>query len=213
MAKINGEMLKIERATLSLGGRTLFRELNMEVRKGEVVCITGDSGCGKTSLLRAILGFQTLDCGIIYVNDIQLNSRSIAKIRQMTAYIPQELSLPHESVREMVRMPFELKGNKNLCFSKSLLWEQWETLGLEQQLYTSNMAHLSGGQRQRILLSVCALLGKPLVIADEPTSALDADCVRRVVSFFKNLAEKGTAILTVSHDRDFIAGCDRVVEL
>ena len=131
----------------------------------------------------------------------------------MTAYIPQELSLPHESVREMVRMPFELKGNKNLCFSKSLLWEQWETLGLEQQLYTSNMAHLSGGQRQRILLSVCALLGKPLVIADEPTSALDADCVRRVVSFFKNLAEKGTAILTVSHDRDFIAGCDRVVEL
>ena len=63
-------MLKIERATLSLGGRTLFRELNMEVRKGEVVCITGDSGCGKTSLLRAILGFQTLDCGIIYVNVI-----------------------------------------------------------------------------------------------------------------------------------------------
>lgn len=206
-------MLKVEHATLSLGGRTLFHELNLEVRKGEMVCITGDSGCGKTSLIRAILGFQSLDAGTVHVDGLQLEPRTVAKIRQMTAYVPQELSLPHESVREMVRMPFELKGNKNISFSKNLLWEQWNILGLEPQLYRSNVAHLSGGQRQRILLSVCALLDKPLIIADEPTSALDADCVRRVISFFNRLSEKGAAVLTVSHDRDFMAGCSRVVVL
>lgn len=206
-------MLEIEHATLSLGGHILFRELDMKVRKGEMVCVTGESGCGKTSLLRAVLGFQELNAGTVRVDGLQLGPKTVARIRQMTAYVPQELSLPHENVREVVRMPFELKGNRNVRFSKKKLWEQWSCLGLEPQLYDSNVSYLSGGQRQRILLSVCALLEKPLVIADEPTSALDAESVRRVIDFFRKLADSGAAVLTVSHDRTFMSGCDRLVAL
>ena len=93
------------------------------------------------------------------------------------------------------------------------MWHYWDMLGLSHDLYESKTSYLSGGQRQRILLSVCALLGRKLIMADEPTSALDADSMKRVVAFFRELASEGAAILSVSHDRDFMASCDRIVRL
>ena len=74
-------------------------------------------------------------------------------------------------------------------------------------------AEVSGGQRQRIMLAVAAMLNKPLIIIDEPTSALDADSTGRVLSFFRRQAERGTAVLAVSHDKDFASGCHYLIEL
>ena len=72
---------------------------------------------------------------------------------------------------------------------------------------------LSGGQRQRIMLAVAAMLNKPLIIIDEPTSALDAGSTGKVLSFFRRQAERGTAVLAVSHDKDFASGCHYLIEL
>lgn len=206
-------MLRIEHATLNLGGKTLLRDFNLHVGAGEMVCLTGESGCGKTSLLKSVLGFITLDEGSVTVNGWRMGLKTVAQIRQFTAYVPQELSLPHETVKEMVRMPFDLKANKHIAFSRKQMWHYWDMLGLSHDLYESKTSYLSGGQRQRILLSVCALLGRKLIMADEPTSALDADSMKRVVAFFRELASEGAAILSVSHDRDFMASCDRIVRL
>lgn len=71
----------------------------------------------------------------------------------------------------------------------------------------------SGGQRQRIMLAVTALLDKPLLVVDEPTSALDPESCLRVINFFKSLCSKGMTILSVSHDKQFAAGCDKVFTL
>lgn len=206
-------MLRIEHATLNLGGKTLFRDFDLHVGAGEMVCLTGESGCGKTSLLKSVLGFITLNEGSVTVNGWRMGLKTVAQIRQFTAYVPQELSLPHETVKEMVRMPFDLKANKHIAFSRKQMWHYWDMLGLSHDLYESKTSYLSGGQRQRILLSVCALLGRKLIMADEPTSALDADSMKRVVAFFRELASEGTAILLVSHDRDFMASCDRIIRL
>lgn len=206
-------MLRIEHATLNLGGKTLFRDFDLHVDAGELVCLTGESGCGKTSLLKAVMGFVALNEGSVTVNGWRLGLKTVAQIRQFTAYVPQELSLPHETVEEMVRMPFDLKANKHIAFSKKRLWHYWDMLGLSHDLYESKTSYLSGGQRQRILLSVGALLGRKLIMADEPTSALDTDSMKRVIAFFRELVAEGAAVLTVSHDRDFMAGCDRVVRL
>ena len=73
--------------------------------------------------------------------------------------------------------------------------------------------HEKGGQRQRIMLAVAAMLNKPLIIIDEPTSALDAGSTGKVLSFFRRQAEKGTAVLAVSHDNDFALGCHYLIEL
>ena len=91
------EMLKIERAALRLGGRLLFRDLDMDVAAGQWVCVTGESGCGKTSLLRAVLGFLPLDSGWVSVCGEDLSLHTVERIRRRTAYVPQELFLPADT--------------------------------------------------------------------------------------------------------------------
>ena len=93
------------------------------------------------------------------------------------------------------------------------LYACFDELGLEHELYAKRVNEVSGGQRQRITLAVAAMLNKPLIIIDEPTSALDAGATDKVLSFFRRQAERGAAVLAVSHDKDFAAGCHYVIEL
>lgn len=206
-------MIDIENITIRFGHLTLFRGLDLQVRRGESVCICGGSGSGKTSLLKAILGFVPLSEGLIRVDGTVLTPKTADPIRRKIAWIPQELSLPSEWVSEMVRVPFELKANREAGFSRERLMEHFLPLGLEEELYDKRVREVSGGQRQRIMLAVTALLGKPLLIVDEPTSALDPESCLRVIRFFRSLCDKGMTILSVSHDKQFAAGCDKVFTL
>lgn len=204
-------MLQVERATLRLGGIELLAGFDMQVAAGEMVCLTGESGCGKTSLLRAVLGFVPLDGGQIQVDGLKLSAATADDIRRRVAYVPQELSLPCERVSEMVRLPFELKANRGAAFSHERLLDTWRLLGLEPDLLHRKTNKISGGQRQRILLSTSVLLGKKLLLADEPTSALDAESVQRVSELLHRTCSAGTAVVVVSHDTRLISACHRVV--
>ena len=203
----------IENISISFGNLTLFRGLDLQVHYGESVCICGGSGSGKSSLLKAVLGFVPLSEGTIKVDGTLLAPRTADHIRKKIAWIPQELALPSEWVSEMVRMPFELKANREAGFSKERLMDYFVSLGLEEKLYDKRVNEVSGGQRQRIMLAVTALLDKPLLVVDEPTSALDPESCLRVINFFKSLCSKGMTILSVSHDKQFAAGCDKVFTL
>ena len=141
------EMLKIESAALRLGGRLLFRDFSLEVRAGEWVCVTGESGCGKTSLLRAALGFLPLEAGRVSVGGEELTEHTVERMRKRTAYVPQELFLPAESVDEMLHLPFHLKANRGGDFSEEKLFRFWTLLGLERDLLHRKVVQLSGGQR------------------------------------------------------------------
>lgn len=206
-------MINIENISISFGSLTLFKGLNLHVHRGESICICGGSGSGKTSLLKAVLGFIPLSEGAISVDGTLLTHKTADCLRRKIAWIPQELSLPLEWVSEMVRMPFDLKANRETGFRKELLMDYFILLGLEKDLYDKRANEISGGQRQRIMLAVTALLNKPLLIVDEPTSALDPDSCTRVISFFRSLCDKGMTILSVSHDKQFAAGCDHVFKL
>lgn len=206
-------MLEIRNISLKLGGKQLFDNLSLSVDKGQVVCVSGDSGAGKTTLLRIILGFLPVDDGVVSIDGELITALSAETFRHSMMYVPQELSLPAESVSEMVRMPFELKANKNVRFSKSKLMEEWKKLNLDAALFDHQVAKISGGQRQRIMLSVCGLLNKPILLVDEPTSALDATCVRLVASYFHDLASRGTMVVAVSHDSVFSSYCDKVINI
>ncbi len=206
-------MLQIEDASITFGETTLFSGLNINLRDGELACIQGTSGKGKTSLLNAVMGFVPLSKGRIIVDGIELNRETIDIIRKHIAWIPQELALPSERVKEMVRLPFELKVNKGTSFSKRKLFDYFETLGLTNDLYQKRVNEISGGQRQRIMIAVAGMLNKKLIIVDEPTSALDEASSARVLSFFLDRAKEGVATLSVSHDRKFAAGCHRLIEL
>lgn len=206
-------MLRIKGATLRLSGRVLFHDLSLTVKPGEWLCVTGESGCGKTSLLRAVLGFLPLDTGSIFISGKQLSLHTVDFIRKQTAYVPQELFLPAESVEEMLLLPFNLKANKGRHLSKDRLFRLWAILGLQPDLLHRKVTQLSGGQRQRIILSMEALLEKPLMLVDEPTSALDDESVTKVAALFRSLSQDGTALLSVSHNRYFLSACDNVLRL
>lgn len=204
-------MLYIENASIAYNNEVLFSGFSLHLNRGEIASISGPSGCGKTSLLNAILGFTPLKEGRIVLNGTVLDKSSIDIVRKQIAWIPQELALPLEWVKDMVQLPFGLKANRNFPFSEVRLFEHFEDLGLEQELYYKRVNEISGGQRQRMMIAVASMIGKPLIIVDEPTSALDSGSSGKVLTFFRLLTEKGSAILTVSHDEGFAAGCDQQI--
>ena len=206
-------MLHINNACIAFGTEVLFSGFEMKLEKGETACIVGQSGCGKTSLLNAVMGFVPLYEGTIKVGGTLLDKSTIDLVRRQIAWIPQELALPFEWVKEMVSLPFELKVNRSVPFSEERLFMCFEELGLEHELYFKRVNEVSGGQRQRIMLAVAALLNKPLIVIDEPTSALDTGSTDKVLAFFRRQAEKGAAVLAVSHDKDFASGCHYLIEL
>lgn len=204
-------MLQIENASIAYGDRVLFSGFNLELHGGEMASISGPSGCGKTSLLNAVLGFIPLREGSIMVNGILLGKSTIDHIRKHTAWIPQELALPSEWVKEMVKIPFELKANRVAPFSEERLLTCFEELGLERGLYEKRVNEISGGQRQRMMIAVAAMMNKPLMVVDEPTSALDAEATSKVLAFLHRQTEKGSAVLAVSHDEAFTSGCQKQI--
>lgn len=206
-------MLHINNACIAFGTEVLFSGFEMKLEKGETACIVGQSGCGKTSLLNAVMGFVPLYEGTIKVGGTLLDKSTIDLVCRQIAWIPQELALPFEWVKEMVSLPFELKVNRSVPFSEERLFMCFDELGLEHELYFKRVNEVSGGQRQRIMLAVAALLNKPLIVIDEPTSALDTGSTDKVLAFFRRQAEKGAAVLAVSHDKDFASGCHYLIEL
>jgi putative ABC transport system ATP-binding protein len=204
-------MLEIRNISLKFGDTQLFKDLSFSVDCGQVVCITGDSGTGKTTLLRAILGFLPLDEGVISIDGEIINSMSAETFRRRMMYVPQELSLPFDTVEEMVQLPFTLKYNRSVKFSYDKMMEEWKKLDLDSSLYKSSVAKVSGGQRQRMMIAVCGLLQKPILLTDEPTSALDETCVGHVIKYFRELASKGTIVIAVSHDKTFSSLCDKII--
>lgn len=206
-------MLEIRNATLKVEEKTLFKELSLLVEDGLMCCITGESGCGKTSLLRAVMGFQKLDEGFVCIDGEMLTPSSAETFRTQMAYLPQELSLPAETVEEMVEMPFQLKTNKDIPHTKDLLMEEWKRLELPPELYDKKTNELSGGERQRVMIAVCGLMGKRIVLADEPTSALDPHAAALVGQYFRLMAARGASVLTVSHDGNFARMADRTIRI
>ena len=205
--------LHIHGLSISYDGHLVVSDLSLQVAHGEVVCLAGESGCGKSSVLRSVLGFVDFD-GSIEVEGMKVDACTIDNVRKRVAYVPQELALPHERVEEMVRMPFALKANSKISFSLETLLEEWQMLDLSRDLLDKRVNEISGGQRQRIMLSVAGLLGKSLLLADEPTSALDRDSALMVARYFRMLAsDRGMAVLAVSHSPVFAELCDRVIRL
>lgn len=206
-------MLQIENACIAYDNNVLFSGFNLHLNRGEIASISGPSGCGKTSLLNAILGFTPLIKGSITLNGLLLEKGNVDAFRRQIAWIPQELALPLEWIKEVVQLPFGLKANRNSPFSESRLFACFEELGLEQELYQKRVNEVSGGQRQRIMIAVASMIGKPLIIVDEPTSALDSNSTEKVLSFFRQQTEKGSSVLAVSHDEAFSSGCDQHIRM
>ena len=212
-------ILTVREASLTLGGHKLFANLSFQAEEGQLVGIAGESGSGKTSLLRAVLGFVPLQAGSIELCGIPLDENHADVLRREVAYVPQELQPPAASVAELLRLTHGLSLNRagleraaggERAFYAPIFHE----LGLAPDIWETAASKLSGGQRGRILLAAALMLPKRLLLLDEPTSALDAETSFLVGRTLHRVCDQEhRAALIVSHDETLLAMCDNVVRI
>lgn len=200
-------MIKFNNTYFEYDEKPLISGFSVNIARGEKVVIYGPSGSGKSTLVHAILGFVQAEQGEIIVNNLPISPDSINEIRQLTSWLPQDISLPYNSVRDMILAPFEFKANHSRKPSDQEILTEFDKLKLEHNLLEKGITEISGGQKQRILLLTTVLLRKPILLLDEPTSALDAQSVDLVINYLKSLTD--TTIIAISHDEKFINAFDR----
>lgn len=205
-------MIRFDHLTLHYGSATVLGPLSCHIPRGQMVGLTGQSGCGKSSLLRAVVGLTPFQ-GQIEVDGHPLTERTCHAVRALTAYLPQDLSFPTEFVADAVEQMLRLRRAPMPDQGVRCVLPHFQQLGLEPELLQRRFTQISGGQRQRVMLSTLALLGRRLWLLDEPTSALDAALRTLVVRFLAQQQAGGATIVVVTHDHELAAHCTTLIPL
>ncbi len=203
------------------GHAEILRGLNLQVKRGEVLCILGPSGSGKSTLLRILDGLDTGSGGQVAVNGIPLgrhalgvkgfpHSRKIQpkdRLRAGVALVFQQFNLfQHKTVIEnvMVAPTRVLKVDRELSLNASRMLLKEVGLEAFEHAYPHQ---LSGGQQQRVAIARALALAPEVMLFDEPTSALDPERVGEVLRVMLELAEHGMTMIVVTHEIDFAKRC------
>ncbi|NRB79088.1 MAG: ABC transporter ATP-binding protein [Saccharospirillaceae bacterium] len=195
-------MLRLSHLNCGYDNQTVVRNVSFELKEGEILCLLGSSGCGKTTLLRAIAGFTQVQQGEIHLNDqpIFTKKTNIAPQNREIGMVFQDYALfPHLSVFDNIAFGLH-KQDKQNRFERVM--ELLELIELSE--FSQHFPHeLSGGQQQRVALAR-ALAPKPKVILlDEPFSNLDLDRRRLLAAQVKYiLKQENTSAILVTHDQE-----------
>ena len=206
-------ILKVNNLSKNFDKTNVFNNISFSVEKGEIVCIKGKSGEGKTTLLRCINNLETPDKGSININGRYLfkeeNNEMIGASKKELQTIVQDIGMvfqsfnlfPHMNVLEnLMEAPLFLKKSKDASKKRAL--ELLRSLELEGK-EDSYPYQLSGGQKQRVAIARACMLEPKVLCFDEPTSALDSSTRNQITKIIRNLASQGIAIIIVTHDNAF----------
>ncbi len=209
MANADDVLLKVSNLSLHFkkGKHTVkaVQDLSFEIKKGEVFSIVGESGCGKTTTGRTIIGLYKATGGEIYFKGkrIGTGTRSKAQSRQMQMIFQDPIASlnPRMTVREIVGEGLKINGEKNGRVLQENVGEMLEKVGLDK-VYAERYPHeFSGGQRQRIGIARALIMRPELIIADEPVSALDVSVQAQVINLLNELRQEfGLTVLFIAHD-------------
>lgn len=196
-----------DRIDITLCGRPVIHELSFGCQAGDWMLLTGPSGVGKSTLLRAINGLCTPQAGRLEVLGSRLPGRSSSAARRAwrhTGTLLQEIALfETRSARANVEIGLRAAGHDHRT-SRRLAIEWLKRLGLDDRGDSYEWS-LSGGQRQRVALARALAPRPQLLLLDEPTSALDQVTAQVVLSAVKELVEQGSTVVMSSHREDEVA--------
>ncbi len=202
---MNELLIKIDHLKKTFGDHVVLEDVNMEIKKGEVIAIIGPSGCGKSTLIRTINQLETVTDGKIYVDgkDITDKNIDINEMRRRIGMVFQHFNLfPHLTILENIMLaPVKLS-----IMTKEEARENALKLLERVGLYDKASAYpksLSGGQKQRIAIARALAMNPEVMLFDEPTSALDPEMVGEVLELIKELAEDGMTMVIVTHEMGF----------
>ena len=196
----------------------MLKDISFDIEKGEFLALTGKSGSGKSTLLYILSTMDTAYEGSLTINGTTLTGKAQNKLaafrNEHIGFVFQfHYLLPEFSALDNVMLPALKLEEKTMEEIEEKAMANLKLLGLEDQaLKPANK--LSGGQQQRVAIAR-ALINEPTIImGDEPTGNLDSKNTQIVFDIFRELAvERGQTIIAVTHDDDFAANCDRVLEL
>ncbi|KQX74511.1 amino acid ABC transporter ATP-binding protein [Aeromicrobium sp. Root472D3] len=217
-------IVRVVDLTKSFGGLDVLKGVNLEVERGEVVCILGRSGSGKSTLLRCVNHLERPDSGAVVVDGFvmgyrakggklhELRTGDAAKQRQTVGMVFQSFNLfPHMTVMEnLIEAPRKVQGrgrDELVGEARALL----KDVGLleKENAYPGT---LSGGQQQRVAIARALMMQPKVMLFDEPTSALDPELVGEVLEAMKRLAATGMTMMVVTHEVGFARNvADRVI--
>jgi iron complex transport system ATP-binding protein len=203
-------MLEVRELAFGFPGRTVGRDVSFTLATGEVMCVLGPNGGGKTTLFRTLLGLIEKHSGSIKLQGKSLEELSRAAIARRIGYVPQGHSAYFAfTVREFVLMgrtahlgAFAAPAKKDIQVAEHAL----ESLGIAQ-LADKPVTEISGGERQLALVARALAQQPRLLVLDEPTASLDFGNQVRVLQKMTALARSGIAILFSSHDPDHAFLC------
>lgn len=203
-------MIKIEDLTIRFGEQLLVESLDLQVHQGKKVVITGKSGGGKSSLLKAIAGLIKPAKGRIHIDNQLLEASSVWQLRNRIGYVAQEPDLSTGTVRQAIQRPFSFKSNQHLKENLTEIEEYFKRFFLSASLLDKDIDSVSGGEKQRIALICALLLDREILLLDEVTSALDPDSRQAVIETLKGTNK---TMLIVSHDESVNCIADEVISL
>ncbi len=184
--------------------KEVIHDLSLRLKKGEILGIVGESGCGKTTLMKSILGMIKIESGKIYTHD--------KKIR-MVFQDPYSSLNPVKKIGWLLEEPLRFSGKLTKEKRKKKVIETLEAVGLSGEYMVRKPKDLSGGQRQRVAIAMAIITKPDIVILDEPVSSLDVTVQAQILELLVNLRNKyQLSYIFISHDLNVISQiCDRAM--
>lgn len=198
-------VIEVSNLNKYFGSHHVLKDINFQVKFGEVVSIIGASGSGKSTLLRCLNGLEPVQSGEIIVDGIKINGEKVdlSRIRQSIGMIFQNFNLfPHMTVLDNVILAPHRVKKMPQEEAKRIALELLGKVGLAEKAH-SYPYQLSGGQKQRVAIARALAMNPKVMMFDEPTSALDPETVNDVLDVMKELAKEGMTMIVVTHEMGF----------
>jgi len=194
----------------------VLKGIDLEIKKGELVCIMGSSGSGKSTLLNVIGILDSYDQGNYMLNGLKmadLSEKKAAHLRnENIGFVFQSFNLiSFKNAMENVALPLYYRGISRKK-RNAMAMEMLERMGLKE--WADHLPNeLSGGQKQRIAIARAMISRPSVILADEPTGALDSKTSMEVMELIKEINRSGITVLIVTHERDIARITDRIIFL
>lgn len=207
-------ILKMRNVSKYYKDELIFKNVNFELKKGDVISIVGKSGCGKSTMLKCINKLEEINSGEIMFNGVNINEIPLTVLRQKIGIVFQEYNLfDHLTVIENLTLALIKIKKYSLNRSLKLARDVLKKIDLldKQDKYPDE---LSGGQKQRVAIARTLLMKPEIILLDEPTSALDKEMKESVLNLIKEMVKEDMTLIIVSHEENFVENVsDKIFKL
>src|SRR5574344_428440 len=197
-------ILEVNGLTKKYKDKIVLKNISLNVKKGEVVYIIGKSGIGKSTLLKCINGMESINGGVILLDNINIDKIKPSLLRQKIGIVFQDYNL-FDNLNVIENLTSGLIKIKNLNRAKAYENARLMLKKLKLEEYEKYYPNqLSGGQRQRIAIGRTLLMKTEIILLDEPTSALDYEMKQSIIDLITKMAKDNMTLIIVSHEMDFV---------